>query len=439
MKRATVKRAVMESPGHYSTMPSTSTPDMSSIKTEFTPSPHLRDHQYGATPQNQIYPAFNQQPPAVKRKLNMDTRQIHVIPTIKQEFKAPPPKRAKPAPTIHVTTHSMVKKNSRADTSLSLLTERFRVLLQDSPNGVVDLNHASKELGVQKRRLYDITNVLEGINVLEKKSKNQVMLKDSNTGAHLEEELRQLSKVDNHFAKLIDVAEKTLFQYNRETHGYVTYQDLRSIEKFKHKTVMAIKAPANTKLGVPEGEMQMQMCSQEGEIEVFLCPVSTEKPRVLPAIDPLLRDLQVDPTIELQNLWATPPIPPLDMPYVDCKPISSQTCRQISFANGIKDPVMQSVGVSKNYPQGAKYDKETRISDNLQYDLLDYANVVGNALKTDDTGFPINAKYPNEDPMFCDPFINLEPPAHSHYMPVLDLDESATDMFLPFEDLDKID
>lgn len=314
----------MESPGHYSTMPSTSTPDMSSIKTEFTPSPHLRDHQYGATPQNQIYPAFNQQPPAVKRKLNMDTRQIHVIPTIKQEFKAPPPKRAKPAPTIHVTTHSMVKKNSRADTSLSLLTERFRVLLQDSPNGVVDLNHASKELGVQKRRLYDITNVLEGINVLEKKSKNQVMLKDSNTGAHLEEELRQLSKVDNHFAKLIDVAEKTLFQYNRETHGYVTYQDLRSIEKFKHKTVMAIKAPANTKLGVPEGEMQMQMCSQEGEIEVFLCPVSTEKPRVLPAIDPLLRDLQVDPTIELQNLWATPPIPPLDMPYVDCKPISSQ-------------------------------------------------------------------------------------------------------------------
>lgn len=54
---------------------------------------------------------------------------------------------------------------------------------------------------------------------------------------------------------------------------------------------------------------------------------------------------------------------------------------------------MQSVGVSKNYPQGAKYDKETRISDNLQYDLLDYANVVGNALKTDDTSFPINAKY----------------------------------------------
>jgi transcription factor E2F3 len=38
----------------------------------------------------------------------------------------------------------------------------------------VDLNKAAVDLSVQKRRLYDITNVLEGIGLVEKKSKNQI-------------------------------------------------------------------------------------------------------------------------------------------------------------------------------------------------------------------------------------------------------------------------
>lgn len=48
---------------------------------------------------------------------------------------------------------------NRVDTSLSLLTKRFVDMLSES--GVVDLNQCSKTLQVQKRRLYDITNVLE--------------------------------------------------------------------------------------------------------------------------------------------------------------------------------------------------------------------------------------------------------------------------------------
>jgi transcription factor E2F3 len=36
---------------------------------------------------------------------------------------------------------------------------------------------ASEQLGVQKRRIYDITNVLEGIDLIEKKSKNHICWK----------------------------------------------------------------------------------------------------------------------------------------------------------------------------------------------------------------------------------------------------------------------
>lgn len=59
---------------------------------------------------------------------------------------------------------------TRYDTSLGLLTRKFIDLLENSPDGVIDLNVASVQLNVQKRRIYDITNVLEGIGILEKVS-----------------------------------------------------------------------------------------------------------------------------------------------------------------------------------------------------------------------------------------------------------------------------
>jgi transcription factor E2F3 len=45
------------------------------------------------------------------------------------------------------------------------------------PNGVLELNEIALQLGVSKRRMYDITNVLEGINLVEKQSKNMVLWK----------------------------------------------------------------------------------------------------------------------------------------------------------------------------------------------------------------------------------------------------------------------
>lgn len=68
-------------------------------------------------------------------------------------------------------------ERTRYDTSLSLLTKKFINLVEDSNDGVVDLNVASEKLEVQKRRIYDITNVLEGIGILEKKSKNNIQWK----------------------------------------------------------------------------------------------------------------------------------------------------------------------------------------------------------------------------------------------------------------------
>jgi len=51
---------------------------------------------------------------------------------------------------------------------------RFIQLMRKTPDGVLDLNQAAEVLSVQKRRIYDITNVLEGIKLIEKRSKNNV-------------------------------------------------------------------------------------------------------------------------------------------------------------------------------------------------------------------------------------------------------------------------
>jgi len=47
-------------------------------------------------------------------------------------------------------------------------------LLVTAENQCLDLNNAMKVLDVQKRRIYDITNVLEGINLIQRYKKNHV-------------------------------------------------------------------------------------------------------------------------------------------------------------------------------------------------------------------------------------------------------------------------
>ncbi|KAA3466870.1 transcription factor E2FA-like isoform X1 [Gossypium australe] len=65
----------------------------------------------------------------------------------------------------------------RYDSSLGFLTKKFINLIKHAEDGILDLNKAAETLEVQKRRIYDITNVLEGIGLIEKKLKNKIRWK----------------------------------------------------------------------------------------------------------------------------------------------------------------------------------------------------------------------------------------------------------------------
>ncbi|KAJ7428513.1 hypothetical protein BTVI_00385 [Pitangus sulphuratus] len=90
------------------------------------------------------------------------------------EFRTPKGKGRTLAQVPSPRTPKSPGEKTRYDTSLGLLTKKFIRLLNESPDGVVDLNRAAEVLEVQKRRIYDITNVLEGIQLIRKKSKNHI-------------------------------------------------------------------------------------------------------------------------------------------------------------------------------------------------------------------------------------------------------------------------
>ncbi|XP_029589930.1 transcription factor E2F6 [Salmo trutta] len=50
----------------------------------------------------------------------------------------------------------------------------FLRLLRGIPHGFMDLNLAAKNLNTSKLRVYDLTNCLEGINLIQKQSANKI-------------------------------------------------------------------------------------------------------------------------------------------------------------------------------------------------------------------------------------------------------------------------
>ncbi|KAM4771468.1 transcription factor E2F6 [Rhinophrynus dorsalis] len=200
----------------------------------------------------------------------------------------------------------------RFDVSLFYLTRKFMDIIKAAPEGVVDLNEVARELGVRKRRVYDITNVLDGIKLIQKRSKNHVQwmgidLNHSGTKIPEEQRLRNdisdLTAMEEALDDLIKDCAHQLFgltedQANRKYPflSYVTYQDIHSIEAYHEQILIAIKAPEETKLEVPapnEDCIEIHIKSTKGPIDVYLCEVEQESSEKK-SFEPLSQTLKME-------------------------------------------------------------------------------------------------------------------------------------------------
>lgn len=198
----------------------------------------------------------------------------------------------------------------RLDNSLGHLTEKFLNLVEGSQYRELDLNETADRLQVQKRRIYDIVNVLEGIGVVSKHSKNKIVWNEqfemtgSNAGTSAvadgagaevdpkEEEARaaarardaEIEKLNKEVADLGaeeraiqesiaqlqnelnamsngNIPDKSNHENNSSASArlaYVTHEDIYSIPEFQGRTVWAIKAPMGSELMIPDPANQLQ-------------------------------------------------------------------------------------------------------------------------------------------------------------------------------------
>ncbi|KAK6324237.1 hypothetical protein J4Q44_G00065760 [Coregonus suidteri] len=221
--------------------------------------------------------------PPAKRRLELEERDQYTSETISKP-------RAK-----RTTTHSLRRtktppsplEKTRYDTSLGLLTQKFLQLLGQSSDGVVDLNRAAESLKVQKRRLYDITNVLEGVHLIKKKSKNNIQwmgcslspegVASVQTPGSVGKELLELTQEEKRLDELIHSCTLIVQQMTEDTptrkFAYISYDDVKRIPSLNDQTVIMVKAPAETRLEVPDPaeSLQVHLSSTQGPIEVFLC------------------------------------------------------------------------------------------------------------------------------------------------------------------------
>ncbi|KAL2103904.1 hypothetical protein ACEWY4_000772 [Coilia grayii] len=323
-----------------------------------------------ATPQttNQERLRTNLDRPPVKRRLDLDSDHLYVS-TPRLEV-ARPAHISTPAPR---RVDKKATEKSRYDTSLNLTTKRFLDLLSQSPDGVVDLNLASQVLDVQKRRIYDITNVLEGIQLVSKKSKNHIQWLGScrdrpaiKRHQHLQKELVELTEVEGKLDELIGKCELQLQLLTEDpqnkkypfTLSYVTCQDLCTIVNPTDQLVMVIKAPPETQLQVsePSEGYQIALKSSRGPVDVFLCPedsskacspVTDGKVCVVPRQTCSPQTDSLEPTACTSSVSDSPPLS-LDPPLLNEHPGADFDLTHLESSNLLLDENMDCFNIPTN-------------------------------------------------------------------------------------------
>jgi transcription factor E2F3 len=206
------------------------------------------------------------------------------------------------------------------EASLGVLTQRFLQQF-DVSDGVVDLKVAAEALGVQKRRIYDITNVLEGIGLVVKCSKNCVKWsKDSplivpngagpgdataapnaaagatdlSADSRTEEIKAQHRVLKDELARIDDAiavmdASLQSFANDRDAvrHAFLGIRELRELAEFAGKTMLVVRAPLGSKMEVPQ---PVRGCGSRALSELtILCGLFAERSLIRHHLDITVR------------------------------------------------------------------------------------------------------------------------------------------------------
>ncbi|MCQ2815642.1 MAG: hypothetical protein MJ252_00100 [archaeon] len=182
------------------------------------------------------------------------------------------------------------KKRMRLTNSLGELTKNFLDYIINKGEEKIDLNEAVKQMKVKKRRIYDITNVLEGIGYIKRIKKGKIKWikkgliptkgnknnsqentpkkeKENKTGnenpQESNEEYPKLVMENKMLEHYISQMEENIRNISEDPDNknflYVTSEDLQEIAKDDKINIIAIKTPPGATVEVPDRESAKEM------------------------------------------------------------------------------------------------------------------------------------------------------------------------------------
>uniref|UniRef100_A0A1A8J3P1 E2F transcription factor 6 n=2 Tax=Nothobranchius kuhntae TaxID=321403 RepID=A0A1A8J3P1_NOTKU len=179
------------------------------------------------------------------------------------------------------------------DTPLSLLTRGFLELLMESPDASVDIVEVEASLQSPTHRVQKVISILRSLGLVQKESECRVKWTGTTsifsflwrTPLKFLSSLEKLKQVENQLDGLLKSCSQQLFGLTDDPENaplaYVTIQDVARLEEFQDQTLIAIRAPSETKLNIPppdKKETRMHLMSCNGEIRVLTCDLGSGDP-----------------------------------------------------------------------------------------------------------------------------------------------------------------
>uniref|UniRef100_A0A5B6ZWZ9 Putative transcription factor E2FB n=1 Tax=Davidia involucrata TaxID=16924 RepID=A0A5B6ZWZ9_DAVIN len=288
----------------------------------------------------------------------------------------------------------------RYDSSLGLLTKKFINLIKHAEDGILDLNRAADTLEVQKRRIYDITNVLEGIGLIEKKLKNRIRWKGldasrpgevDDDASILQAEVENLSveerRLDDRIREMQEKLRDLSEDENNQKWLFVTEEDIKGLPCFQNETLIAIKAPHGTTLEVPDPDEAVDypqrryriiLRSTMGPIDVYLVSQFEEKFEEINGVDPSM-------SFPLASSSGSNENPPMEMATEGSSGVEIEAQTQDGHR------MSSDLNVSQDYAGGIMKIVPSDVDNDADYWLLSDAEVSITDMWKTDSGIEWNA------------------------------------------------
>ena len=130
-------------------------------------------------------------------------------------------------------------EEGRQENSLCQLTKKVIQYIKAKKKLNININELVKDLNVKKRRIYDITNVLQGIGYIEKKGKNEIIWKKNQIFNKKDNKIKnntiKIYKQINDFNNIINGIKEELISISSKKefikYGYIEFTDLINFSK----------------------------------------------------------------------------------------------------------------------------------------------------------------------------------------------------------------